>query len=577
LRRIAQYIYLFASEQILIRNGFGALNHRGEGDTPTLAATVPPLRSLERQVPSTARERSRTGLIAVSVLTILAVTIHGYHPYAEDGGLYLAGVKRVLHPELYPYWGGFTTAHLRFSLFAPMVALLVRVSHVNLMAIMLLLYVASIWTTLFAAWQIASRFYSRVEEHLGAVTLLALLLTVPVAGTSLMLVDPYVSARSISTPCGLFALVAANDIARRISRREPVSVATASLCFGALFLALLVHPLMGAYALGCVLVLAVTQQHDNRLRWCASVALCLVALAAAVLVLVFAHATPSGYMEVARTRSYWFLSQWHWYEVGGLVAPLLVLGAIRFRNRNASAETIGSFAQMGLVVGGLSILIASLFARVGMSSYAVARLQPLRAFQIVYFIVIIFVGALLGGSILKRSMSRWLSIVACVGALMVFVQLSVFSNSPHLEFPWIQSENGWEQAFTWIKTHTKTNAAFALDADYVNAPGEDSQNFRAIAERSVIPDYSKDGGIASIAPDLTSAWLDGESAQKNLDRASDADRLRALRSFPVQWIVLSGAAATAFPCEYVNHSAKVCRIPDPSDDSSIAISNRQIP
>ena len=526
-----------------------------------MAATAPPLRSVEREITSTARVRSRAGLLAVCALTILAVAVHGYHPYAEDGGLYLAGIKRVLHPELYPYWSGFTTAHLRFSLFAPIVASLVRASHLSLMGVMLLLYISSIWATLFAAWQIAIRCYSRMEECLGAVTLLALLLTVPVAGTSLMLMDPYVSARSISTPCSLFALLAANDLVRQVRGRERVAAKTAMLCFGALFLAALVHPLMGAYALGCVLVLAIAEHSDNRLQWAACGAICLVAVAVAVLLLVFAPETPPGYMEVARTRTYWFLSQWHWYEMAGLVAPLMVLGFIRFRTRNISAQTVKSFARMGLIVGALSIVIAVLFARGAMSRYTVAKLQPLRVFQTVYVITIISVGAFLGESLLKRRVWRWGSMVAGIGAVMLFVQLSAFANSSHLEFPWVPPSNGWEQAFTWIKIHAPVNAVFALDAEYITAPGEDSQNFRAIAERSVIPDYSKDGGIASIAPDLTADWLDGESAQKGLDRASDVDRLRALHAFPVQWVVLSSAAVTAFPCDYVNRAAKVCRVP----------------
>ena len=185
-----------------------------------MAATAPLLQSLEKEQPPSILQRSNIAITTVSALTVIAVAIHAYHPYAEDGGLYLAGIKRVLHPDPYPYWSGLTTAHLRFSLFAPGVALLVRASHLSLMMFMLLLYVGTIWSTLFAAWHLALRCFPRAEECLGAASVFALLLTVPVAGTSLMLVDPYVSARSISTPCGLFALVAVYDITRQARRAE---------------------------------------------------------------------------------------------------------------------------------------------------------------------------------------------------------------------------------------------------------------------------------------------------------------------------------------------------------------------
>jgi hypothetical protein len=529
-----------------------------------LAATAPPLRSIERERTSTALERNRAGVFAVSALTVLAVVVHGYHPYAEDGGLYLAGVKRVLDPGLYPYGTGFTTAHLRFSLFAPMVAFLVRASHLGVMAVIAMLYVASIWATLFAGWQLATRAYMQFEARLGAVSLLALLLTVPVAGTSLMLMDPYVSARSISTPCGLFALVAMHDIARGLRQHARIAPASVVLCIASLGLSLVVHPLMGVYALGCVLIFAVASLAGARLQLAACLGLCVLAAAVAILLLLlrWAPAPPPGYLEVARTRTYWFVSQWHWYEVAGLIAPMAVLAGVYSQKRSPAGEALKSLAQTGLIAGGLAVFIALLFARVGMSNYTVAKLQPLRVFQTVYVFTILCVGAAIGQTLLKRRILRWAGMIGALAVLLILVQCAAFSNSSHLEFPGIPQRNGWEQAFTWIRNNTDKNAVFALDADYITASGEDSQNFRAIAERSVIPDYSKDGGIASIAPDLTAEWIEGESAQKGLDRATDADRIRSLRLFPAQWIVLPRNAATAFRCDYENATVKVCRLPD---------------
>ena len=44
--------------------------------------------------------------------------ILGYHPYAEDGGLYLAGVKYLLNPSLFPQMRQFVTAPLQYSALA---------------------------------------------------------------------------------------------------------------------------------------------------------------------------------------------------------------------------------------------------------------------------------------------------------------------------------------------------------------------------------------------------------------------------------------------------------------------------
>ena len=103
----------------------------------------------------------------------------------------------------------FVVEHLRFSLFAPLMAGLVRESHLSVETVLLLVHLASFWMTLFAAWMLAARCYASREARCGAVALLAVWMTLPIAGTSLMLMDPYVTARSMSTPCALLALVGA--------------------------------------------------------------------------------------------------------------------------------------------------------------------------------------------------------------------------------------------------------------------------------------------------------------------------------------------------------------------------------
>src|ERR1017187_3371912 len=53
------------------------------------------------------------GALLVSGLTLFAVAVDGYHPYAEDGGLYMAGVKRLLDPALYSHGTAFVLEPMR--------------------------------------------------------------------------------------------------------------------------------------------------------------------------------------------------------------------------------------------------------------------------------------------------------------------------------------------------------------------------------------------------------------------------------------------------------------------------------
>jgi hypothetical protein len=117
------------------------------------------------------------------------------------------------------------------------------------------------------------------------------------------------------------------------------------------------------------------------------------------------------------------------------------------------------------------------------------------------------------------------------------------------------------RAFVWIRDNTPKDAVFALDSHYITHEGEDAQGFRGIAERSALPDYSKDGGEASITPALASAWAEGQTAQSGLDGESDEARSAKLKKLGVGWVVLERNTATAWPCPYANDAVKVCRIP----------------
>jgi len=508
---------------------------------------------------SSAQPTARAGALLCSLLTPLAVAVHGYHPYVEDGGLYLAGIKHLLNPHLYPYWSGFVTTHLKFSLFAPTVALAVRLSHLGLMTVLMLLYVGSTWLTLFAGWLLASRCTFSVRQCAGAVTVLALTLTIPVAGTSLMLMDPYVTARSLSTPCGILMLVGALDALAAWTERNIVAWMGIVLCGASFAVAAILHPLMAAYSLGFVLLLVSAWIPNRKARFFALTGLCAIAIAAAACLERLGTPNSLAYAEVARTRTYWFLSQWQWYELVGLAGPVAVLLLLPVgKDVRTAARHVAHSAVLAAVT---SVAVSLLFSRAGSRSYEVARLQPLRVYQTVYLLMLLAVGAFLAQRVLKRSRLRWALLIAVTGTAMALAQQSTFPASGHIEWPGRSPKNAWELAFDWARIHTPETAVFALDANYIRSADEDSQNFRAVAERSMLPDEAKDGGVAAIAPTLTDQWLQGKTAQTGLDRGIGTAEAARLRALSAGWVVVPRPTPMAFPCSYENSAVKVCPLP----------------
>jgi hypothetical protein len=441
-------------------------------------------------------------------------------------------------------------ANLRFSPFAAMVAVLARIA--PLPWVLLTLFCASVWATLFAGWMVAARCFASDAARFGAVALLACWLSLPIAGTSLMLMDPYLTARSLSTPLALAAIAWAMD-ALAGSRQGGLR------CAAALLLAL-VHPLMAGYALAAVAAMFVVGSRLDVVRRWGPLAMCGLALAVAGVTQAFAPAESPACLMAAMTRYYWFPLRWHWYEQIGLIAPLAL---IYWRTRSAahSSQPVRWIGHMALVVGGIALVVALVFAREGMATHLVARLQPLRSFQMVYEVMILLFGAWMGERWLWGNVWRWALLLAGFGGVMLFAQRQTYPASQHFELPGVAPRNAWSQAFVWVSRNTPRDALFALDARYITQPDEDGQGFRAMADRSALPDYSKDGGEASITPALAEEWEAGVAAQSGLDRKTDAERSAVLQPLGVGWVVLRTRSATAWSCPYANAEVKVCRLP----------------
>ncbi|MFP5232524.1 MAG: hypothetical protein ACLGQX_07805 [Acidobacteriota bacterium] len=504
------------------------------------------------------------------LLTMVTLLINGYHPWSEDGGLYVAGVQLTLDPSLFPHYRVFVNEPLRYSIFAPVLAWVVRCTHLSLPWVLMLADIFSIWLTLYAALRILQRVVADETAQLAGLALLSAFWSLPIAGTSLLLMDPYVTARSFSTPLSMLALAFALDFDPQ-QDRVVRSLAWSGLCLG---LAAAFHPLMAAYAFGFLVVLAVGRLRRPYLGYTILAASAL--LLAAVLHLLAPAETPA-LLAAERSRYYWFVLHWHWYEQLGLVGPLTVLGLLLrgYRGRsdrwNRTAEAL---CRAGIALGCIATLVAMTYAQEGSQTHLVARMQPLRVYLLIYAVMTLLLGAKVmelalrarrrtRSSLTRKALAGALvAALCCLAAIMFYAQRQTYPASKHIEFPWRvqESPNPWVQAFLWCRKNTPPDALFAMDARYVNEDGEDAQTFRPIAERSALPDYSKDGGEAAITPRLAEQWWQGAEAQRNLSTETDAERDVRLLPLGVTWMVLHASAATEYPCPYNNGVIKVCRL-----------------
>lgn len=496
---------------------------------------------------------------ALAALTLIVLLAHGFHPLAEDGGLYVAGVEWKLTPSLFPSFTEFVSEHVRFSIFAPVLSAITRATHLPLLVVLFLADLSSITLTLAAGRALLRRITRNEGAQLAGLGMLTALWTVPVAGTSLFLMDPCVTARSFSTPLSLWALAFSLDDWKNNRR----SFLTCTLLIG---LAAAFHPLMAGYALGLILVTR-GQRHPRRTSLLITVGLLTFATVAFLQTRAVADSGPV--VLAAQSRYYWFLSQWQWYELFGLAGPLLVLLVLHRWNRDGLRSRGVALASAAIQYGCFAVAITAAFAHESSAAHVVARLQPLRAFLMIYAVMLLLLGASMQQAFqhlasLGRRFLRFAVVpVLTVGALSMFIaQRSQFPGSAHIELPWQlqQSPNPWVRTFLWCRDNTPPNALFALDAHYITTPGEDAQTFRAIAQRSVLPDFSKDGGEAAITPRLADEWAAGFTAQLNLDQQTVSQLRNRLAPYGVDWVILRSDSPAALSCPYDNNLLKVCRL-----------------
>lgn len=475
------------------------------------------------------------------LLTAAALLVQGYHPYAEDAEIYLPGVERILNPKLFPVGQEFFKSHASMTLFPNLIAFSLRLTHLPFEWGLFLWHVASIFLLLAACWELSRLFFPSERARWGGVCLVAALLTIPVAGTALYIMDQYLNPRNLAAFAGIFMLV--RTLERKYLR-----------AFLWLVFAACVHPLMWTFPF-CFCVLLVVMERFEKKRASASKGAAMVPVQ-----IPLAPAASPAYHEAAKAHAYHYIQNWHWYELLGIAAPVGLFwwfgNVARSRKWPALERVSRAFFIYGIIFT-VSALVVDLPARFE----ALARLQPLRSLHFLYIVMFVIIGGFLGEYVLKTSVWRWLVLFVPLTIGMFAAQRALFPASAHVEWPGAAPQNPWEQAFLWVQKNTPVDAVFALDPEYMHIHGEDEVGFRCLAQRSRLADAVKDNGVVSMFPLLAEKWWSQVEAQtpwKNF-RAEDFKRLKKM--YEANWVVVQQPGVAGLDCVYQNDAVQVCRIP----------------
>ena len=477
----------------------------------------------------------------LTVVTLFAFVLQGYHPGAEDDGIYLSAIKSRLDPLLYSFNKDFIVLQVQATLFDETLAALTRLLHLPVAYTCFLCQIASIGLLLWGCWRLLDFCFCSFRAKLGGILTVACLLSLSVAGTALYISDEHLHPRLLATVFLVFAL---GSMQRQQYR-------TVILCLVA---AMLFHPIMGAFGISLCAFYAAASRFTP--RWFTVQDR---AQANALTVpgsWLLAPATPSWRMAL-RQHSYYTLAGWHWYELLGAVAPPLILYFLA-----QLARTKNNLACMQLAAG---VLLYSLFQFTVAVFMLVPKplerlipLQPMRYLHLTFLLMALLAGAALAEYVLARRIWLWLLVFVPLAAANGYAQRLRYPATPNLELPWSAPAGDWIRAFLWVRGNTPKNAVFALDPEYLSLPGDDNHSFRAIAERSSLVDARKDAAVVVQVLQLGETWRLQYGRLSGWQSWTAVDFYRLAATTPVRWVIVAPRQSKDLSCPYSNPSVSVC-------------------
>ncbi len=451
--------------------------------------------------------RRRT-IAVLLLLTAAAIAIQGYHPGLEDDAYYLAAIKRDLNPALYPHDADFFRLQFQATIYDKLIAASIRLTHLPPDVTIFLWQFATTLAILAACLAIARRIFTKPEAHWSAVATVAALLTIPVSGTGISLTDQYLHPRALATAAILAAIISILD---RHRLRAAVLLAIAAT----------MHIIMAAFGISFCLFLL--WRRGRRARTITSPAgppggtnlrtnAAIFTAAALPLPWLF-QPTTEAWRAAAATRHFNLITHWPWYEWLGVIVPFAILYyfASQARRDNPTRARLNT----SLLYYAIFQLAVALVIMLPPQLERLRPFEPMRYLHLVYLLMFLIAGGLIGQHILGKHAYRWLLFFLPLSAGMFYPQRQMYPSTAHLELPGTKPSNDYLQAFAWIRANTPTDALFALDPYYMQQPGEDFHGFRALAERSALADMVKDPGMVARVPTLAERWQSEVNATKN--------------------------------------------------------------
>src|SRR5262245_38073328 len=320
-------------------------------------------------------------ILIAAALGVMAVAVHGFHYGIEDETIYLPAVKLLLNPALFPHDTELVHAQTRLTLFPPLMAGLSYITRIPLQWVFFLVYFLTTFLLVLALMRLGERLFDQPNLRHYTVLLVIPILTMPVSGTALFIMDQHLHPRNIATVMILFALTAILD-------QRPVAASVYLLA------AFAMHPLVALYGI-CLVAFQ---------KWrSACVALLFLGLIGVRLVLGNA---PASWSVAMSSVHYYLVTSWDWYNWIGILGPLIGFEIYSRWAHRRGLQVLSALCRHLLVYGVVFLIMALAISWVPWL-YRLAPLQPMRHLQLLYILFFVITGVFLAEQFARFRRNIW--------------------------------------------------------------------------------------------------------------------------------------------------------------------------
>ena len=424
----------------------------------------------------------KTQLAVVLLISLISINLHGYSFSSGDQAIYLPQIYKLLDSTLFSKdYAVNLVSEARMSLFFPLMATIIRGSHVDIQWLYFCLYTIIHFFVIWAVY----RFSLQITNHSITAVIASFLLAIPryVGGTTITTLDTAWLPRFFILP--IFLLGCLNLYKNYYYR--------------AAFLAgiiLLFHPfsslILNAYILGCLIGKPNFKSTVRKIFFVEAIFGLMLLRSYSQLSTQDPIIMPQNWFEIIKSRvPYNLLFSW---RASGWASLLITICVVAATIRVAASTSQKQF-YFRTIMTAFAISIIATIAEITKIT-PIIELQALRVWVLPTYLTYISVAQLAMHILSRPSLSRLFAASAILG--LFFTNFGrALPQLKAIEYPG-KNTREWDQIQIWAHNHTPKDSLFLTPAQRVG--------FRVHSQRSIVAEI-KDGSSGLYSYNFAKSWV----------------------------------------------------------------------